>query len=60
MKVIFIHEKVKCFNIKAVPIQDKIIKLNDVHLSTGLEYLIKCAANELVTFNDKKFYIIVT
>ena len=27
-----------------------------MHLSTSLEYLFKRAANELVTFKDKKFF----
>ena len=45
------------FNVKGVKLQDKVIKLDDVHLSAGLKYLFKCAAKELVVFKDKRLKI---
>ena len=43
------------FSIKDVQTQSKIIKLDDVHLYAGLEYLFKCATKELIIFKHKRF-----
>ena len=43
------------FNVNNICVQDKIIKLDDMHLSAGVEYLYKCSSKELITFKDKKF-----
>ena len=39
----------------SVCVQDKILKLDNVHLSAGLKYLSNCSSKELVIFKDKKF-----
>ena len=43
------------FNINATHVQDRIIELDDIHLSVSVEYLYKCASKELITFKDNKF-----